>query len=101
MFDSYQLSNRDAPRRTRRIDAEVRVCSLVASPYCSVSAHERSRARVEALRARNSARRQSPARIRLDRRKAQAPRERVEQVRSVGGPKPRKSIVAKAQELNV
>lgn len=67
------------PRRARRVDAEVRVRRLAACPRRAVAAHEASAA-VEALRARDAARRQRPGRVRIDRRQVRAPRERVEQV---------------------
>ena len=75
------LCHRDVPRRAHRVDAEVRVRRLVARPYRSVTAYQRRGTRVEALRARDPARRQRPARIRVDRCKARAPGECVEQVR--------------------
>ena len=73
----------DVSRRARRVDAEVRVARLAAGPHGAVAAHERRGVRVEALRARDSARRQRPRGVRVDGREVRAPRERVEQVRQV------------------
>ena len=71
------------PRRARRVNAEVRVRRLAAGPRRAVAAHEAA-ATVEALRARDPARRQRPGRVCVDRRQVRAPRERVEQVRERG-----------------
>ena len=73
----------DIPRRARRVDAEVCVSRLVAGPHGTIPTNKRRRARVEALRPRDSTRRQRPRRVRIDGREVRAPRERVEQVRQV------------------
>ncbi len=62
------------PRRARCVDAEVRVACLVAGPHRAVSANERCGARVEALRSRDSARRQRSRRVRVDGREVRASR---------------------------
>lgn len=73
----------DIPRRACRVYAEVRVARLAAGPHGVVASDKRIRARVEALRSRDPARRQCPRRVRVDGREVRAPRERVEQVRQV------------------
>ena len=60
------LRSCDVPRSARGVDAEVGVRRLVACPHGAVAADERHGARVEALRARDSARRQRPGRVRVD-----------------------------------
>ena len=46
-FEVRRLCRRDIPRRARRVDAEVRVRSLVTGPCSAIAAYQRSRARVE------------------------------------------------------